>query len=137
MKKLLKKYPLYLFSIFTIIVFLVCLISFFNYNNKIIVNKNFYDLDLTNVNKLLIISHPKDEVIWASNQLIEDNYLVVCITCSSKDITTTEFIKVMNKTQDKYFLLGYPEYNGKEKDNWELYYKYIYEDLKIIINLKK
>lgn len=43
-------------------------------------NKQLDELDLEKYNKLMIVAHPDDELIWGGAHLLEDDYLVVCIT---------------------------------------------------------
>ena len=100
------------------------------------VNKDFSKIDLTNVEKLMIVAHPDDELLWGGAHLIEDNYLVVCITCGVVKERVNEFINVMNATNDKYILLGYPDKTNGERDNWDNHRENIKKDLQAIIDLK-
>lgn len=136
MEKLLKKYPIYILFIFIIIVFTSSIILFSYYNKTYTVTKDFTKINLNNIDNLMIIAHPSDESLWGANHLIEDNYLVVCLTCK-EDKTTREFINIMNKTNDKYILLGYEEYINEERNNLNKDLPSIKEDLYTIINLKK
>ena len=63
-------------------------------------------LSINDVNNLMIIAHKEDGFIWGGNNLNKDHYLVVCITCNEKDY---DFIKIMNRTNNKYVLLNYNE----------------------------
>lgn len=100
------------------------------------VNKNFKDIDLTGVNKLMIVAHPDDDILWGGAHLIEDNYLVVCITCGTNKTRVNEFKQVMSKTNDKYIMLGYPDKTNGERDNWNSSKENMMKDLEEIINLK-
>lgn len=85
---------------------------------------------------LMIVAHPDDETFWGANELIENDYLVVCITCGCVDKRVKEFKKVMAKTHDEYIMLGYPDVTNKKKDNWKTSYDKIAKDLEDIINSK-
>lgn len=101
------------------------------------VDKNYSKINLNNINKLMIIAHPDDELIWGGGHLIEDDYLVVCITCGDSKVRVKEFVKVMNKTKDKYIMLGYPDKNNGERANWEEELDSLSNDIKEIISLKE
>ncbi len=98
--------------------------------------KDFSYLDLEGVDNLMIVAHPDDEILWGGMHLIEDDYLVVCITCGPNKIRVNEFISVMNATEDKYIMLGYPDKTNGERDNWDTSRAGITEDLKNIVELK-
>ncbi len=132
-----KKNLLFKVLIIVMILFSIGTIAYFHYNNKYNVNKNFYNINLKNINKLMIVAHPDDDILWGGGHLIEDDYLVVCITCGEKKVRVHEFVTVMGETKDKYIMLGYPDKTNGERDNWDSSYKYIYEDLKTIIGLKE
>ena len=100
------------------------------------IDKDFSKLDLENYNKLMIVAHPDDEILWGGAHLIEDNYLVVCVTCGPIKERVNEFISVMEATNDRYIMLGYPDKTNGERDNWDTSREGITNDLKEIINLK-
>ena len=89
------------------------------------------------IDKLMIVAHPDDESYWGGAHLLEDNYLVVCITCGTLQHRVTEFKKAMSLTRDDYIMLGYPDLTNGKKDNWEKVYLSIKKDLEDIINVKQ
>jgi LmbE family N-acetylglucosaminyl deacetylase len=93
-------------------------------------------MDLKDYSNLMIVAHPDDEIIWGSKELINKNYLVVCVTCGSNPQRAEEFKKVMKYTDDKYLMLYYPDKVFYRKSHWLISYKYIRRDLKIIENYK-
>lgn len=123
---------------FLLFVFLFCtyLIYVFAMNESIKVDKRIEILDLTNVDNLMIVAHPDDDYIWGGSHLIDDDYLVVCITCGVKRVRALEFKKAMDKTGDKYIMLGYPDKTNGKRNNWDLVYDDITKDLKKIIEYK-
>ena len=86
--------------------------------------------------KLMIVAHPDDETFWGGAHLIEDNYLVVCITCGTVKRRVEEFKKAMSITNDKYIMLGYPDLTKGKKDDWSKVHVNIKSDLEKIINYK-
>lgn len=127
--------------IFVIILFiligLLFAILFLNYKDTHSVNKDFNSIDLDGVDNLMIVAHPDDELLWGGAHLIKDNYLVVCVTCGPNVVRVNEFVRVMNETNDKYIMLGYPDKTNGERDNWDDHRDNIYTDLKDIIELKE
>lgn len=91
-------------------------------------------IDLKKYKKLMIVAHPDDEVLWGGAHLIEDDYVVVCITCGSKRGRLNEFKRVMKETDDSYIALGYPNKTRGERNDWSNYYDNIKKDINMIIN---
>jgi hypothetical protein len=95
-------------------------------------------LDLTGYDKIMITTHPDDEMFWGGGHLIEDNYLVVCVTCGMDDNRQKEFEKTMSDTNNKYIMLTYPRVVDKSLNrefNWNAT-AYLTEDLQNILSLK-
>jgi LmbE family N-acetylglucosaminyl deacetylase len=125
----------------TLIVLLVAFIIFLlgfsiYYYNTYKIHPNFNKINLKGYNKLMIVAHPDDEILWGGKALIEDDYLVVCITCGTVKSRVYEFVTVMHETNDKYIMLGYPDKTNGERDNWESVYDDIEKDLIAITKLK-
>ena len=134
MKKLFKKYLLYILSI--IIIVLSIFITIFYYYKSNNLQTDITKLNLFNVDTLIIVSHPTDESLWSTTKLIEENCLVVCISCT-KNKETTSFIENIKYTNDLYLSLEYPEYKDDTRINWLPYQKEISKKIKDIINTKK
>lgn len=137
MERLFKKYSMYILSIIIIVCTTISLIMSSYYTSIYTVKKDFYSLDLKDIENLMIVSHPGDEILFGGAHLLKDKYLVVCITCGVDKNLTLDFIEVIQKTDDEYLILGYPEYTKDERENWNIYSHAIKEDLSIIINLKE
>lgn len=134
-KKIKKYIPITIISLTLIIALSV--ISICKYIDTHSVNKDFASIDLTDVNNLMIVAHPDDESLWGGAHLLKDNYLVVCVTCGTNQTRVNEFVKIMNTTNDKYIMLGYPDKTNGERDNWDNHRANISKDLESIINLKE
>lgn len=115
---------------------IVSTLSIYYYKTTHSVTKDFSKINLDNVNKLMIVAHPDDEILWGGAHLLEDDYLVVCITCGTNQVRVNEFVRVMHRTKDKYIMLGYPDKTNGERDNWDTVRKDIIKDLTDIIELK-
>ncbi len=131
---MLKKRPV-LYILF-ILLLAIILIFLYIVNEPYEVDRDFYNLDLTNINKLMIVAHPDDETLWGGAHLIEDNYLVVCVTCGSNKLRVREFKKAMKITKDKYVMLGYPDKTGGKVNDWSTVEDDIFYDLEFLIDMK-
>lgn len=120
-----------------IIVLIVLVLMFFivwtflRKPNLMPVKGQLEDLNLNNVNKLMIVSHPGDESVWGGAHLISDNYLVVCISCGYNKDKTDDFLKVMEYSKDPVIMMGYSDKIYLNRD-----YKKIKKQLKIILKYK-
>lgn len=98
-------------------------------------------MDLSNVDNLMIVAHPDDETLWGGVELMNENYLVLCITNGklSGNIRYKEMNKVMEKTDDKCIILSYPDAYKLKRVNWEKagVSKYIKSDIETVITYKK
>ena len=138
MKKILSKIKEHLIPIiFILILTIIVVISLLIYYLKPYkVTKDYSKLDLDRVNKLMIVAHPDDEMLWGGAHLIEDDYLVVCVTCGVVKIRVNEFVNVMHATNDEYIMLGYPDKTNGQRDTWDDWRDKIAKDIDDIINLK-
>ena len=75
--------------IFLCILALICLTTIIIKNplkvNKSDLDLRNFDVDLENIDKVMIVAHPDDDMIWGGSHLIDDNYLVVCINCGARE----------------------------------------------------
>lgn len=97
------------------------------------------ELDLEGIDKIMISTHPDDEMFWGGGELIKEDYLVVCVTCGMDENRLEEFQKSMKMTNDKYIALSYPRPVDKSLNrefNWKAA-GYLTQDLENILNLKK
>lgn len=109
------------------------------FKNKKTINPNElrnFDVNLTNIDKVMFVAHPDDDMIWGGSHLIDDSYLVVCITCGSRADRVEEFKNVMAATDDKYIMLDYPDKTNGERDNWDTVYDDITKDVETILAMK-
>ncbi|MBE6146478.1 MAG: PIG-L family deacetylase [Firmicutes bacterium] len=133
---LFKKYSTYILSIIIIVFTTISFIMSSYYSSLTNITVDYSKIDLNEIDNLMIVSHPTDEILFGGSHLLEDNYLVVCITCGTDKELTHDFIDVLQKTKDKYIILGYPEYSNDERENWSNYKTNIKEDITKIIKLK-
>lgn len=78
--------------------------------SKGFISKSTLDnLNLTVIDKVMIVAHPDDETLWGGAHLLQDEYLVVCLTNGWNENRKNEFIETMKTTNDKYIILNYPD----------------------------
>ena len=122
--------------ILSFIIITLILLTFLNSPKKIEVEKQLKDLNLSKVNKLMIVAHPDDETIWGGNHLLKSNYLVVCITCGNNKIRAKEINKALEYSNDKLVILNYPDKVLGKRSNWKDNYEDIKKDIKKILEYK-
>ena len=121
-----------------IIIFLIVLVlmvfivhAFLKKPNLMPVKGQLEKINLTNINKLMIVSHPGDESVWGGVHLLSDNYLIVCVSCGYDKKKTNDFLKVIKKSDDSVIMMGYSDKFYLNRD-----YKKIKKQLKYILNYK-
>jgi len=91
---------------------------------------------LRGFDKLMIVAHGDDELLWGGAHLIADHYYVVCITGKSNLTRAKEFENSMRETGSAYIMFDYPDRKGGKINNWEEEKPQIAADIKNIIDLK-
>ncbi len=125
-----------LYIIGTLILSVIIVYLFTHSSNKIPVKQQLKKTDLTNINKVMIIAHPDDESIWGGAHLLQDNYLVVCITCGGNSTRVNEINKAMDYTKDKVIMLDYPDKVWNKRSDWRAEKSLIKQDIKTILKYK-
>ena len=64
-------------------------------------------LDLSGYTKILFSAHPDDELIWGGGHLLDDKYLVVCMTGGNNPVRSKEFQAVVTEAGGKYLMLSW------------------------------
>lgn len=93
-------------------------------------------LDLSAADKLMIVAHPDDEVIWGGAHLLEGGYLVVCITNGRNSTRKAEFEKAVTQSGNLPLILDYPDKVNFLRDDWESVKDGIMADLQTVIRQK-
>ena len=105
--------------------------AFLKKPNLMPVKGQIEQVDLSNIDKLMIVSHPGDESVWGGVHLLTDNYLVVCVSCGYNEDKTDNFLKVMDYSKDPVIMMGY-----SDKVYFNSDYKKIKKQIKYILNYK-
>lgn len=115
-------------------------------NNGYLTREKLDSMDLSSVNKLMIVAHPDDETLWGGAHLVSDDYFVVVLTNGFYQQRADDFNAVMNSTGDKHIILSYPDTrrnyteNGKSKyetDEWSTARKGMMKDIELLLNYKQ
>lgn len=95
------------------------------------------NINMEKAKNIMIVAHPDDETIWGGDHLLEEDYVVVCITCGTNKIRDKEIRNVLDVSDDELIKLGYPDNPGGIVSDWEGYKEDIAKDLDEILTMKK
>ena len=93
-------------------------------------------LDLSGYTKILFSAHPDDELIWGGGHLLDDKYLVVCMTGGNNPVRSKEFQSVVTEAGGKYLMLSYPDKLGNKRSSWKYWRAAMEKDVATILNYK-
>jgi len=119
-----------IYIICSLIIAVIILLVFIFSSNKVPVKQQLKKINLDNINKIMIVAHPDDETIWGGGHLLQDDYLVVCITCGTNSTRVKEIKQAMNYSDDKLIMLGYPDKVWGKRSDWKYEKKDIKKDIK-------
>ena len=86
--------------------------------------------------KLMIVAHPDDELIFGGGHLLEGGYFVVCITNGRNKTRSEEFRRVIRETGNNGIILNYPDKVNGKRDDWSNVRDGILSDIEKVIDLK-
>lgn len=120
-----------------IIICLILLCGCTNADTKIqqIKNQAFFNkINISNYQNIMIVAHPDDETIWGGVHLLQDDYLVICLTNGNNQTRAKEFNKVMEQSHNMGIILDYPDKTNGKRDNWKKVYHEIEADISYILS---
>lgn len=115
----------------------VIMLLFLIKNSYININKPIIFYKWSKINNIMIVAHPDDETLWASEELLNNDYLVVCITCGKNKTRIREIKKALEISNDKLMILNKPDKVKGIRSNWKKEKKDIEKELKHILKIKK
>lgn len=86
---------------------------------------------------LMIVAHPDDESIFAGNELLHEDYVVIYLTNGTNQTRRREFQRAMQETGDVGIILNYPDKTNGERDNWDGVRDAIREELADYLSAKE
>lgn len=110
---------------------------YFYLRRPIKIEKDYSKIKLERASNLMIVAHPDDDTIWGGVHILSGNYLVVCVTCGTNKTRADEFTLVMEKSDNQFIMLGYPDKVGGERSDWKEEKDDIKRDIEDIMSLKK
>ena len=105
-------------------------------NNGLINNYTLFKYNASLYNKVMIVAHPDDEILWGGANLIRDNYFVVCITNGYNFARANDFREILKFTNNSGIILNYPDIQDNIIDDWSEIENGILKDLSTILNYK-
>lgn len=112
-------------------------------NNGTITKTMLDQLKLQDVENVMIVTHPDDDILWGGAHLLQDKYLVVCMTNKYHAVRQADFNRVMQEINQKSIMLNYPDvkkyYKGGKYDA-DLYTtseKGMRKDIRTVLTYKK
>ena len=105
-------------------------------NNGLINNYTLFKYNASLYNKVMIVAHPDDEILWGGANLIRDNYFVVCITNGYNLARANDFREILKFTNNSGIILNYPDIQDNIIDDWSEIENGILKDLSTILNYK-
>lgn len=136
-------------TIFIIAAVLIAALSVFGYRRHVrnVVNQAYavnpistaqlQQAAASSADKLMIVAHPDDEVLWGGGHLYEKGYLVVCVTNGRNEVRSKEFKDVVKASGNDCIMLEYPDKVRGQRDDWQLVENGIKSDLEKIMTCKK
>ena len=121
------------YIIFFVFALFMC---FFIYENQQQDYRDISRVDLSRATNLMIVAHPDDETLWGGAHLLDEDYLVVCVTCGNDKNRVMEFQQALAISDDQYLMLDYPDKVNGKRDDWATSLEFITEDLKEIMQIK-
>ncbi len=87
--------------------------------------------------KLMIVAHPDDDLLWGGAHLQEGGYFVLCLTNGSNQIRAAEFSAMKEAVGCKGIILSYPDKVAGERSDWKYLKNSIKDDLTLILNARE
>lgn len=66
-------------------------------------------MDYPPIDKLMIVAHPDDEILFGGSQLFEPGWKVVCVTNADNPVRCLEFNKIMRILNCDFEIWSYPD----------------------------
>lgn len=101
-----------------------------------VTEKELDELQLDGYRKVMFVAHPDDELLWGGKHLLEEDYLVVCLTRGNDAVRRAEFESVLESTGDKGLILSYPDKIGRKRSDWKLWREDLEADIATVLRYK-
>ncbi len=98
--------------------------------------KKLKEAGIEECDKLMIVAHPDDEVLWGGAHLCEGGYFVLCLTNGNNPTRSAEFEKLKEAVGYRGIILSYPDKVAGERSEWKYLKKSITKDLRLILSMR-
>ena len=137
MKKTAKfKIPIFIVSFVMLFMSVIAGYSYSTFRVPQLTDSQLEERDIGSADKLMIVAHPDDDVLWGGAHLMEGGYFVVVVTNANNAVRKQEYDKMLEKSGNRGMILSYPDKSYGKKDNWKHNKDGIRKDLEKIINYK-
>ncbi len=96
--------------------------------------KKLSDAGIDKCDKLMIVAHPDDELLWGGAHLQEGGYFVLCLTNGDNPTRRAEFEKVKEAAAFCGLILSYPDKVAGKRSEWKYLKNSIAKDLSLILS---
>lgn len=83
--------------------------------------------------KLMIVAHPDDDMIWGGAHLLEGGWFVVCLTHGDDSVRSDEFSRAVTESGNTPLILSYPDKVNFRRDDWSRVSDSIEADIETIL----
>ena len=114
-------------------------IIWFNYPSLSIppvTNAQLDALDLSGFDRVMIVAHPDDELLWGGSRLITEDWFVVVLSNGDNKVRSAEFKEMLSRTGNRGLILSYPDKIAGRKSNWAFWEDSIRADIRTILSYK-
>ena len=87
-------------------------------------------------NKIMIVVHPDDEILWGGATLYKEKYFVVCLTNGYNLKRAQDFRNILKFTRNGGLILNYPDIQDNIRNNWSDVKNGIIKDMFTLLNYK-
>lgn len=137
MKKTAKfKIPIFIVSFVMMFMSVIAGYSYSTFRVPQLTDSQLEERDIGSADKLMIVAHPDDDVLWGGAHLMEGGYFVVVVTNANNAVRKQEYDKMLEKSGNRGMILSYPDKSYGKKDSWKHNKDGIRKDLEKIISYK-
>lgn len=95
------------------------------------------EANIDSCDRLMIVAHPDDDLLWGGAHLADRGYFVLCLTNNNNSVRRTEFENMKKTTGNCGLILSYPDKLKGKRSDWKRMSGSIRKDLDLIISYKE
>lgn len=99
--------------------------------------KKLSDAGIEACDKLMIVAHPDDDLLWGGAHLQEGGYFVLCLTNGKNETRSAEFEAMKEAVGCRGLILSYPDKVDGERSDWKHLKQSLNEDLRLILTARE